>query len=139
LEQRRHFLGRKDLIDNRTRLLRDLRRRWFARYRFVARDALVALVPDGSRIPPSVQALLEERRSFRIYPVEGGYLYKWPRTGAATPGEGFEVEAGGWDHEHCDACDRTIGDGGTAWLTERGSLYQLCPYCYRRLRQLGRT
>jgi hypothetical protein len=126
-------------VDERTRLLSSLRRRWFVRYRFVGSDALVARVSKEGPVPPAVQALLDERPSMRAYPVEGAYLYKWRHSGAETSGEGFDVEVAGWDHEHCDACNRTIAVGGTAWLTERGSCFQLCPYCYRRVRQLGHT
>jgi hypothetical protein len=87
-------------------------------------------------VPPSVRALIDDRPSVRIYPVEGGYLYKWRHAVGGTPGEGFTVESGGWDHEHCDGCNRTIGIGATAWLTERAPYLGLCPYCYRRLGHL---
>lgn len=72
-----------------------------------------------------------------MYPVPGGYLYKWPHRGGDPP-EGFTVEPGGWDHQHCDACNRTIGIDDIAWLTVRGSIFQLCPYCYRRVCQFKR-
>ena len=122
----------------RVRLLRTLRRRRFERFRLHGLDALVAHVPDDGPVPPAVAARLDERRSdMRMYPVPGGYLYKWPQHRGAEPPDGFRVEPGGWDHEHCDACSRTIRVGGTAWLTVRGSAAQLCPYCYRRVRQLG--
>ena len=118
------------------RLLWRLRRRQFDRFRFVGNDALVARVFNGSPVPPEVQARLDEGEPSRWYPVEGGYLIKWRYDGVEVVKEGFRVETGGWDHEHCDACHRTIPVGGTCWLTLRGSFYQLCPYCYRRLAQL---
>jgi hypothetical protein len=90
-------------------------------------------------VPPAVQVKRAERTEMRIYPIEGGYLYKWPHTDATGPPEGFELEAGGWDHEHCNACHRNIKVGGTAWLTARGSYYQLCPYCYRTVVQFNRA
>jgi hypothetical protein len=130
-------LKRNEADDERTRLLWSLRRRRFDRFRLVGWDALVAAVPEGGPVPPAVQAKLDERLPMRVYPVEGGYLYKWRYTCEQPPPEGFEVEADGWDHEHCDACNRTIAVGGTAWLTERGSFFQLCPYCYRRVVQYG--
>jgi hypothetical protein len=123
--------------NERTRLLRALRRRRFERFRFVGWDALVARVPEGGPLPPAVRAMLAGGSPMRVCPVPGGYLYKWPRYDPVEPPEGFEVEAGGWDHEHCDACDRSIDRGGTAWLTVRGSWSQLCPYCHRQVRRLG--
>jgi len=128
-------MGRKAGSDERTDLLWKLRHRRFDRFTFAGQDALTIRAPE-SGLPASVQAQFGSLR-FRVYPVEGGYTYKWPRIGAAAPPEGFEVEPGGWDHEHCDACNRTINVGGSAWLTTRGSFYQLCPYCYRRVRKLA--
>jgi len=125
--------------DERNRLLWRLRGRRFERFRFDGCDALTTRVPEGCPVPPAVRANLDEPQPMRGYPVKGGYLYKWPYTDAAAPPAGFVVEAGGWDHEHCDACNRNIEVGGTAWLTERGSCFQLCPYCHRRVVQLGRA
>ena len=71
----------------------------------------------------------------RWYPVKGGHLVKWLHDGS-EPGEGCWVEAGGWDHEHCDGCTPTIKVNGTAWVPLRGSFSRLCPYCYRRVVQL---
>ncbi len=85
----------------------------------MGQDALVARLPQEGPAPPAVRALIDDRPSVRIYPVEGGHLYKWRHLGGGTPGEGFAIESGGWDHEHCDACNRMIGVGATAWLTER--------------------
>jgi hypothetical protein len=86
--------------------------------------------------PPSVRARIERRRPLRLYPTKGGArLVKWPHTGEALP-EGHWLEPGGWDHEHCDGCDRHIEVAGTFWQTARGSCFWLCPYCHHRLRQL---
>ena len=71
----------------------------------------------------------------RLYPVEGAHVVKWPHTGGPVP-KGCTVEPGGWDHEHCDRCNRHILIGRTFWQTASGSCFWLCPYCYRRLRQL---
>ena len=119
------------------RLLLSLRRRRFERYRFVGQDALVAKILDGESGPPELREMLDEWPSYRVYPIEGGYSYKWRHTFNAIEREGFMIEVKGWDHEHCDACGRTISMGGTAWLTKREPCYQLCPYCFRRVRQLG--
>jgi hypothetical protein len=121
----------------RLRLLRRLRGRQFHRIRFRALDAVVIRVPDDAAAPPpAVREAFEQRQLMRFYPVEGGaHLVKWPHAGGVIP-EDCTVEPGGWDHEHCSGCNRHINVGGTFWQTARGSCFWLCPYCYRRLRQL---
>jgi hypothetical protein len=124
--------------DERTQMLRRLRRRRFDRIRFRGLDALVAQVPDSAPVPEAVRAKIDQGPPQRWYPVEGGgYLVKWPHPGGIAPGEGLRVALGGWDHEHCDGCNRHIEVGRTFWQTARGSCFWLCPYCYRRLRQFG--
>jgi hypothetical protein len=130
-------VAKANASDPRTRVLRSLHRRRFERFRYRGTDALVARVPKGGPLPPTVRARLAERSDVRIYPVPGGFLYKWPHSPGGVSVAGFEVEVGGWDNEHCDACGRIISVGGTAWLTIRGSAAQICPYCYRRIGQLG--
>ena len=128
-------MAKKAGSDERSKLLWRLRHRRFGRFIFAGQDALTIRASENG-LPASVQAQFGNLR-FRVYPVEGGYIYKWPRLpGVATP-EGFAVEPGGWDHEHCDGCNRTIRIDGSAWLTTRGSYYELCPYCYRRVRKLA--
>jgi len=128
---------RSAAADPRLRFLWGVRRRWFEQFRFVGLDALVARVSADGPTSPAVQAKRAEGGDMRMYPVTGGYLYKWPYGAGDEVPEGFAVEAGGWDHVHCDACNRTMNAGGTVWLTVRGSFVQLCPYCYRRAMQLG--
>jgi hypothetical protein len=126
--------------DERNRLLHRLRRRRFDRIRFRGLDAVVTQVVDSPAMPPAVQAAMDQGLPQRWYPVEGGdYLVKWPHTGAVDLVEGFWVEPGGWDHEHCSACNRHIEVGRTFWQTAHGSCIWLCPYCYRRVRQLSRA
>ena len=128
-------MAKADLGDERMRLLRSLRRRRFERFRYRGADALVAQIPEGVPLPAAVRESLAKRSEVRIYPVLGGFIYKWPHYIGGQPPEGFAVEADGWDHQHCDACSRTINVGKTAWLTVRGSSVQICPYCYRRVAQ----
>jgi hypothetical protein len=122
--------------DQRTRLLRRLRGRRFERIRFPGWDAVVLRVPDDVTAPPPVvRDLVARRQPMRLYPVAGAHLVKWPYAGGAVP-EGCTVEPGGWDHLHCDGCNRHIKAGRTLWQTARGRAVWLCPYCYRRVRQL---
>jgi hypothetical protein len=62
----------------------------------------------------------------RVYPVAGGYLYKWPHRDGSDPPPGFTVEPGGWDHEHCDGCNRSINAGRPFGQTARRSCCWLC-------------
>lgn len=119
----------------RLRVLRRLRRRRFDRIRFRGLDAVVIRVSDdAAALPPAVAARHAEGGPMRLYPVDGAHLIKWPHTGGPVP-DGCAVEPGGWDHEHCDGCNRHINAGRTFWQTARGSCFWLCPYCYRRLGQ----
>jgi len=122
----------------RTQLLRRLRRRRFDRIRFRALDAVVVRVTDSDGLPPFIRARIANGLPSRWYPVEGGgaHLVKWPHTGEATLPEGHWIEPGGWDHEHCNGCNRHIRVGRTFWQTRVDPCLWLCPYCYRRLRQL---
>jgi hypothetical protein len=126
----------KHLHHERDRLLRGLRWRVFDRFRLNGADALVAHLSESDPAPTSVQAQINMHLPCRLYPVEGGCLVKWRDNGEGLPSADFWIEPGGWDHEHCDACDRNIEVNGTAWLTVRGSFFQLCPYCYRRVQHL---
>lgn len=128
-------MGKKAATDERSRLLRRLRHRRFQRYIFVGQDALVIRAPETG-LPPDVQAQFGARRMC-IYPVTGGYMYKWPRVSEVAPPEGFELEPKGWDHEHCDACNRTIKLDRPFWATTREPYFQLCPDCRRRVRTLA--
>lgn len=126
----------KHLHHERDRLLRRLQWRVFDRFRLNGADALVARISESDPTPTAVQAQINMQLPCRLYPVGGGYLIKWRDNGEGLPSEDFWIESGGWDHEHCDACNRNIEDNGTAWLTMRGSFFQLCPYCYRRVQKL---
>ena len=64
--------------DARMRLLRSLRRRRFERFRNRGADALVARIPEDAPLPAAVQERLAKRSDVRIYPVPGGFIYKWP-------------------------------------------------------------
>jgi hypothetical protein len=44
--------------------------------------------------------------------------------------EGIIAVPGGWDHEHCDLCNKHIDDGDKYWLFEDGRSEFLCDACY---------
>jgi hypothetical protein len=120
--------------EGRDRVLRRLRGRKFERIRYRAQDALVAPVP-ASGPSRGIRAAIAGA-DCRYYPrKDGTYVVKWPYAGGAPP-RGARIERGGWDHEHCAACERHILPGRTFWQTARGSCFWLCPYCYRALRAL---
>lgn len=126
--------------EKRLRLLRRLRRRRFQRIRFRGLDAAVTEMSGTAPLPPAVQARLDQGLPLRIYPLGGDrYQVRWPHASGDLASEGVSLLAGGWDHEHCDGCNRNIEVGETFWQTARGSCYWLCPYCYRRLQQLARS
>src|SRR5262245_5424651 len=132
-------MTQKAAIAYRQRLLQSLRRRKFVRCRFVGDDALVTRVFEATRPTAAVKAKIDEHLPCRLYPIPGGYLIKWLYEDSGLPSGDFAIEAGGWNHEHCDICNRTIDVGDTAWLTARGSLYHLCRYCYGRVVHLRRA
>jgi len=44
--------------------------------------------------------------------------------------EGVTAVPGGWDHEHCDLCNKHIDNGDKYWLFEDGRPEFLCDACY---------
>lgn len=129
---------KNDKADKRDQLLERLRGEQFDQIRLRARDAVVVRVPDDAdEAPPFLDELIARRQPFRMFPVEGNaHLIKWPHSEKDTLPEGHSIETGGWDHEHCDGCNRHIDAGRTFWQTVSDPCFWLCPYCYRRLQQL---
>jgi hypothetical protein len=104
------------------------------RVRFPGMDALVAFVDDKQHPPPAVQEQLDRRPS-RWYPKEGGHIVKMPHQGGTVPANVFEIERGGWDHEHCNGCHKHIMTGQECWVTTGAQLFVLCDSCYQSLRE----
>jgi hypothetical protein len=130
-------LGKAD-NEQRDLTLRKLRRRRFRHVRAAGVDALVAFVTQGEDPSAPVREHLARPEDQRWYPVEGGHLVKWPYEDEPFDATYFRVEAGGWDHEHCSACNRTIAAEQSCWITERGSFFVLCDGCRRRVTNLSR-
>ena len=123
-------------VEERDRVLRGLHGRCFERIPFLGYDAVVIRVPnDATEPPPAVRDRQTSRQPFRLYPVEGAHLVKWLYTGGDVP-DGCTVEPGGWDHEHCDACNGHINAGQPFQQTTDEPCTWLCEECYRQLQQL---
>lgn len=120
----------------RDQVLHGLRGRGFDCVPFCGLDAVVIRVPDDApEPPPAVRDRHASQLPWRLYPVEGAHLVKWPYTGGAVP-EGCTVEPGGWDHEHCDGCNGHINTGQSFWQTVDEPCTWLCEACYRLLQTL---
>jgi hypothetical protein len=96
-------------------------------------DALVSFVPDGQDPPQQLQDQLDQRGHARWYPVEGGHRVKMPFQGADPPPGPFEIERGGWDHDHCDNCNANIHVGEEFWKTMDEDFAVFCTSCYGKL------
>jgi hypothetical protein len=90
---------------------------------------------------PFVEAIADESTAWRRftfqpsdaqYFIEGGYV-GWHKVGSPLR-EGAiatEVRPGGWDHEHCDLCDKHIDvENPVAFTDDQGHF--LCSECYER-------
>jgi hypothetical protein len=70
-------------------------------------------------------------------PEEGWHLSK-PYKGEEYDPEKYELQEGGWDHEHCDVCWANIEDGDAYWpnVDEEGGHVDLCEQCHPRVMAL---
>jgi hypothetical protein len=119
--------------EERDRVLQSVCGRRFDPIPYQGLDAVVIRVPDdAAEPPPAVRERHARRLPWRFYPVEGAHLVKWPHTGGEVP-EGCTLEPGGWDHEHCDACNGHICAGESFWQTADEPCVWLCAACYRQL------
>jgi hypothetical protein len=123
--------------DQRDATLRKLRSRKFRGFYYKPQDALVADAPVPGGPTPPVRARLDLQLDHRLYPVERGYVVKWPYGGEEYDPQHFRIEPGGWDHEHCEACNAKIEPEDELWRTEGYSLSILCGQCYDRLPELN--
>ena len=133
-------MGRGSDKSSRDDMLRRLRHREFRGVYFEPQDALVAIAPiPGSPGPgPPHIAKLDFPYPFRLFPVEsGGSLIKWPYANQEFDPRHHRIEPGGWDHEHCEACNANIGAGDECWFTTDESTSILCGSCYDRRAELA--
>ena len=98
-------------------------------------DALVVFVPKGQKPPPEVQRVLDEAGPQRWFPVDGGNVVKCPSVVDTYDERLFKLEKGGWDHEHCDSCGRTINVGEPCWAAEEADeFFLICDVCHQELK-----
>jgi hypothetical protein len=112
--------------------LKDLRVDIFQKETFQAMDALVIFIPKGQERSDEVQRVLDEAGSRREFPQDNGYIIRCPNVVDSFDKTLFEVEKGGWEHEHCDTCGRTIDVGDPYWISE-DEVYLICDSCYQKL------
>ncbi len=46
----------------------------------------------------------------------------------------FVFEKGGWNHEHCDFCGKSVPVGETCWTTPDSNFVVFCEECYEKLK-----
>jgi hypothetical protein len=114
-------------------------RRKFRPGRLRTADALVAFVPDVGEVPAAVDRALHVPADQRWFPADGGHLVKWRHRGELFDGASFQLEPGGWDHEHCSVCNGTIKAREDCWVSKRGQFILLCKRCHGRLEELCRA
>lgn len=63
-----------------------------------------------------------------------GDVSGWTKAGNRLPDDAFptNLEAEGWDHEHCELCESRIGLGGEAYGFVDDHDRWLCESCYER-------
>lgn len=69
---------------------------------------------------------------------EGEWYASQRYTGESFDPEKWEVEDGGWDHEHCDVCWAKVTDGMYYWpnVDPNAGHVDLCETCYERVMKL---
>ena len=88
--------------------------------------------------PPHIEKILSKSCSQRIYPVDGGHIWKVPYDTVKGDEKLFKKEVRGWDHEHCDFCGATIDIGDTCWLSgnTNSEIFIFCEKCYKKVKSI---
>lgn len=99
--------------------------------RIPALPALVVFVPTGKETDPFVPALQARLHRSRWFPVADGHRVLMPFDGGPYDASRGTIEAGAWDHEHCDCCGDRIPAMTLCHVTEPDEPYVLlCAACY---------
>lgn len=119
-------------------VLQNLRAEMFQETSFPGMDALVAFIPKGQDIPSEVKQIVDDAEAGRWFPHEGGWKVVCPYTGQDFNSDLFAVENGGWEHEHCDACQGTISVGDSCRVAQTpDECFVICGNCYSKLETKG--
>jgi hypothetical protein len=102
---------------------------------FPGTDALVAFVPQDRATSDRVKEAADEIGDGRWFPVPGGWKVKCPYVGQEFDEELFTIEEGGWDHVHCDICNRTISTGQPCRVSDEEDCHVICEDCFTGLKE----
>ena len=123
-----------DSLETRGDLLQGLAAEMFRHTSYPGMDALVAVIPKDQEIPPEIKRTTDDVGESREHPFEGGWKVMCPYTGQSFDHDLFHIAKGGWNHEHCDGCQGSIGVGGSCWVAEtEDDFFVICDNCYDRL------
>ena len=87
-------------------------------------------VPDASDPDPLIEEMQARLHQSRWYPVAGGHRVLMLHDGGEFDAKRFQVEAGAWDHEHCNVCEKQIAAMTLCYVTKEGWTYVLlCKSC----------
>jgi len=115
----------------------ELRRLSFMESRIPRLDALEVFVPTGAEDDEALSELMGRTGFSRWFPVEGGHRVQILFEGGQYDRNRFVFVEGGWDHEHCRRCQRTIEPMTLCWVTEGGPFMLLCIDCHTSVFGLG--
>ncbi|MEO5822695.1 MAG: hypothetical protein ABIT71_19480 [Vicinamibacteraceae bacterium] len=101
--------------------------------RIPARAALTMFVAAGSEKDPLVAEMQSRLGASRWFSVQGGHRLLLLFDDGPYDASRCTIEAGAWDHEHCDACAERIPAMALCHVTVPGEPYVLlCAKCYAR-------
>ena len=79
-------------------------------------------------------------RVFKAYPSlqtresENGWFTSKPYRGRKYDEKKWRIVEGGWNHEHCNLCTKSIDEGDTYWANRR-KVQILCQSCFKLFRE----
>ncbi len=92
-------------------------------------DALEAFVPTGREDDETGSEA--RKRPSRWFPAEGGHRVLVLYEGGEYDAGRWRLVKGGWDHEHCTRCGRSIEPMTLCWVTAEGPWVLLCEACHQ--------
>ncbi|MBZ5552097.1 MAG: hypothetical protein LAO21_05205 [Acidobacteriia bacterium] len=106
-------------------------------YEFPGTDVAVVFVPEGQTPSAEVQEVLDRSSQQRWYPVPGDHKAKVPWLCSEGHESLCEREMKGWDHEHCNFCNRHIDIGDVGWTAAAGGggVWLFCRECFEQVKE----